>query len=350
MDLEFQIQQKGRAGIDFIADLGARTMGRLVPRYQDSLQRAGINADSLADDLDERIAQVNEALADDPAFQTTNLVGEYLSEQHGRLATAAFEEIKAELGDLLDLAHQGPTQLHTNPDLEVPRYWKGVEFHRTTGGWDGHPHMGFIHSEFVHKTYVAKNFPGDIFEQRRQVARSAPQDAYRRIVEFGTSSGHYTVALQQAYPEAEIWGCDPSLEMLEHAARYANSNGWAWNLHRVNAEATGFPAQSFDLATSFILLHELPAAAIRDVFKEAYRLLEPGGDLLFSDVRPFWDMDKLTEWRAYHLAVYGGEPYWRESASLNLAEVAEAAGFEDAKTFGFNEGTYPWITTARKPR
>ncbi len=349
MSIDYQIRQRGRASIDFIADLGMQAGAGYTPKYFKHLNQIGLGGDGLAEDLDERIAQVNEKLAGFPAFQLTNLVGDFLGDQHGRIAAEAFEEIHEDIDPLIKLAYEGPTELHKNPDLEVPRYWKGVEFHRTTGGWDGHPHMGFVHGELIHKTYVAKNYPGDIFAQRGEIARMARKDQYNRIVEFGTSSGHYTVPLQEAYPEAEIWGCDLSLEMLEHAARVANSNGWAWKLHRVAAEDTGFESESFDLATSFILLHELPASAIRNIFKEAFRILEPGGDLIFSDVRPFWDMDRLTEWRAYFLAVYGGEPYWRESATLDLAEVAREAGFEEAKTFGLGDNHYPWVTTARKP-
>ena len=349
MSLDYQLRQRGRASIDFIADLGARTMGGLIPRYRQTMEKMHLTGESLADDLDERIDQVNAALEKDPAFQTCNLVGDYLSEQHGKIAAEAFGEIEPEISHLIELSYAGPSKIYANSDLQVPEYWQGVEFHRTTGGWDGHPHMGFVHGELIHKQYVAKNYPGDIFAQRGEVAAMAPQSSYRRIVEFGTSSGHYTVPLQQTYPDAEIWGCDLSLEMLEHAARVANSEGWGWQLHRVAAEDTGFESESFDLATSFILLHELPASAVHGVFREAYRLLRPGGDLLFSDVRPFWDMDRLTEWRAYYLAVYGGEPYWRESASLDLAEVARDAGFVDAKTFGMGDNRYPWVTQAVKP-
>ena len=41
------------------------------------------------------------------------------------------------------------------------------------------------------------------------IAREAPRRDYRKILELGTSSGHYTVALSEVFPEAEIWGVDP---------------------------------------------------------------------------------------------------------------------------------------------
>jgi ubiquinone/menaquinone biosynthesis C-methylase UbiE len=232
----------------------------------------------------------------------------------------------------------------------TPDYAKGVEFHRTTGGWDGHPYQGFVHGEIIHRKYVAKNYPGDIFDQRRMVLGQLPRQDYKNIFEMGTSSGHFTVPLQETFPDAQITGCDMSATMMEQAQRAANERGWKWRLLQVPAEDTGLESESFDLVASFILMHEMPASAIRAIFEEAYRLLEPGGDMLMSDVRPFRDMDRLTEWRAYYVAVNGGEPHWLEAATIDLAATAEEVGFVNARSGpAIEEFRYPWVTVAHKP-
>jgi ubiquinone/menaquinone biosynthesis C-methylase UbiE len=133
--------------------------------------------------------------------------------------------------------------------------------------------------------------------------------------------------------------------MLEHAWRTANANGWAWQLSQQPAEATDFEDASFDLVASYIILHEMPADAIRKVFAEAFRLLEKGGDMIMSDVTRYADMDRLSVWKADRGAMFGGEPHWRESASLDLEEVARAAGFVDVTT----RGPYPYVIQGRKP-
>ena len=60
------------------------------------------------------------------------------------------------------------------------------------------------------------------------------------------------------------------------------------------------------------------------------------------------NQNKVEEWRAQHLANNGGEPYWREAATLDLAQVARDVGFAEAKTYGLGERHYPWVTVATK--
>jgi ubiquinone/menaquinone biosynthesis C-methylase UbiE len=343
------MRQGGRSAMEYMVTL-TQSMKPLAMVWNKELTEAGLNDETLPDGLDARHGVVKAALADSRAFAVGSLIGEFSSVEHGRVASAAFDEqADVLLPRFAALEAKGPSTLHANPDLALPKYWDGVWFHRTTGGWDGHPEMGFVHSEFIHKTYVAKNFGGNIFAQRKAVLSRLGDFVPARICEFGTSSGHFTVALQETFPDSAITGIEISLPMLKEAQRVANANGWAWDLHQAVAEESGLPGESFDLVASYIVLHELPSDATRRLFKEAFRLLAPGGRVLMSDVTPYRAMDKIGQWRADWLAQRGGEPWWREAATLNLTEVAREAGFTDIEEGGLDGALYPWVITAKKP-
>jgi len=348
--LKAALDQRGRASIDFLAAL-AVSAGKLRQEVDADIAAAGVTAETLPDDLDERLAVMDEALAGSKAHRVRQLVGDWHSRAHGAIAIEAFEDSKDKVMptiDRLDNAN-GPAELHLNPDFTAPKWWSDHWIHRSTGGWDGHKYMGFVHGEIIHRLMVEKMYPGGIFRQRRMIAEKAPRDDYKDILEMGTSSGHFTVGLQEAYPDAQITGVDLSPRMLEQAYRVANERGWGWKLYERDATDTRFADESFDLVASYIMLHEMPAEAVKASFREAFRVLRPGGDILFIDVTRYADMDKLAVWRADYGAVYGGEPFWRESASLDLAEVAREAGFEDVKAVSEAPMNYPHYVLGRKP-
>ncbi len=343
--MDIRLRQRGRASIEYAADLG-HIGARLSKATREQIKQ---RVPELAPDLDDRLQQVEEALADWPVFKSYRQLGEWMSDSHGRITIDAFEQIRAEIEPEMLRLKEGATTLETNSNCKIPQYWQGVEIHRTTGGWDGHEHMGFIHGELIHKRYVAKNYPGFIFKQRSQVLDELPRSDYQDIFEMGTSSGHYTVALAKHFPNARITGCDLSVPMLENALRTGNELGCAWRLIQAPMEETELPDASFDLVTSYIVLHEIPVAATRAMFAEALRLLKPGGQMLMSDIRPHRDRDDLDVWQQEFNAVNGGEPYWREAALLDLAALATELGFVDAKSYGLGEMHYPWVTIATKP-
>lgn len=348
--LEPSLAQKGRASFDFLAGLGVSAQGILGPIIVQDMVRNGVVNETLPDDLDARIDFVEAAMAGSNAFRVQQVLGEFHGRNSGPIAAQAFLEVRNDLAEAMSLyATTGPVILHANPDLTPPNYWQGVDFHRTTGGWDAYPDAGYVHGELIHKILVEKLFPGGIFKQRRLVAALAPRRDYKAILDMGCSTGHYTLALSEIFPDADITGVEVSLSTLEHARRVGNSKGYAWKLHQAKAEDTGLPDESFELVTSYILLHEMPANAVRSVFKEAFRVARRGADMLMSDVTRYAALDKLGVFRADYGAKYGGEPHWRESASLDLAQIARDAGFVDVVSEGVGGAPYPWIVRGRKP-
>jgi SAM-dependent methyltransferase len=335
--------------MDFAADLGG-VLGKLRPRIHADMAARGLNEQTLAEDLDARLQQVDQAMSGSHAFAAMGPLSEWLSTHHGMIAHAAFEAQRPELEPRIRALQNGTTTLEVIAGDKVPDYFRaGPWIHRTTGGWDGHDFQGFVHGELVHREYVAKNYPGNIFAQRREVLTTLPRRDYQDIMEFGSSSGHYTLQIAREFPQARITGCDLSLRMLEQAQRVGNENKLPWRLLQVAGENCGLPAASFDLVTSYIVLHEIPAEITRAQMREAFRLLRPGGDMLFTDVTRYSALDKLGVFWAEYTAVNGGEPFWREAASLDLAQAAREAGFVDVRSEGLGGKPYPWLTYGHKP-
>ena len=215
--MDFQLRQRGRASMDFLIALTAESRP-LGARWAGELTTAGVTADTLPDAIDARHAMVDGALKDSKAYAASGLLMEFASVQHGNVARAAYYESRDLLEPELDrLEAAGPATLTAHADFVQPDYFRDVWFHRTTGGWDGHPQQGFIHGELIHRHYVGKMFGGDIFAQRRRVLAELPRQDYARILEMGSSSGHFTVALAETFPDAKITGIDLSLPMLRPA-------------------------------------------------------------------------------------------------------------------------------------
>ena len=346
--MDYSLHQRGRASIDFLSDLRGLS-DKFEARTDQRAREAGLDRQQLPADPEELQAQVAPVLEADPEFRVLRMCRDWTLEQHGQVAMDAFDEIRADIEDQLKALQTGPTTIQYANDLQAPDYWEGYEFHKSTGGWDGHDYMGFVHGELIHRRMVNPSFAGMIYAVRKSVAEAAPVSNPEKILDVGCCSGQYTQGVAEVFPDSELWACDLSARQLEQAQRFANEHGLDWKLFQAAGEDLGLDDDTFDLVTSYAMFHEIPINVSRANLQEYLRVLKPGGYAVVGDVKAYHAYDNYDRWKAdYWNQVHGGDPFWREYASTNLADIALEAGFAEAQWHGLGERQYPFVLIARK--
>lgn len=125
----------------------------------------------------------------------------------------------------------------------------------------------------------------------------------KTILDLGCGTGHVESHLRKAYPSAKIVGLDKSEGMLRQA-QHKEKEGQFLLAHWICgcAEDLPFKDNSFELVYSNLVLHW--SIDFTKSLEEIYRVLKPGGLLLFSVVGP----DTLKELR-YCWAVVDDKPH-----------------------------------------
>jgi SAM-dependent methyltransferase len=241
--------------------------------------------------------------------------------------------------------------LRLDPGLAIPKDMQQLDIHLMPGGF---------HSEFVaddvaagalyhHGTAV---FAGGFALRARGggVAKSIahylkarnPGFEPRRLLDLGCTVGGNLLPYLEVFPDCEAYGIDVCAPLLRYAHARAESLGAAVHYSQQNAEHTDFPDAHFDIVCSSFFLHEHSVAVTRRVFKEARRILKPGGIMVHMELPPD---SQTTPYYSFYLnwdAYYNNEPHYAAFRALDLRREVLRAGFKARDFFQIripNHGT-----------
>jgi ubiquinone/menaquinone biosynthesis C-methylase UbiE len=222
----------------------------------------------------------------------------------------------------------------TNPNLKYPEYYL-TSFHAYDQGnmsWDAAMEVEVAAYSVHAKIFAETGRTGDTqlrHSYHDLITRSLPTPP-QTILDLGCSVGMSTFALQAVYPEAQLTGLDLSpyfLSIANYRAEQQQSSHINW-IHAAG-ESTGLPDHSYDLVSLFLICHELPQTATREIFAEAKRLLKPGGHIAIMDMNPASDI--YAQMAPYILTLLKStEPYLDQYFTLDIAQALVDAGFTTA--------------------
>jgi ubiquinone/menaquinone biosynthesis C-methylase UbiE len=250
-----------------------------------------------------------------------------------------------------ELLHQFPTteylKLLPNGFLEFPRiFWRRAKkryddlppvenretypayylrnFHWQTDGWLSD------RSARLYDVSVEVLFMGTADVMRRMalpsVVEGTRDDEHPRILDLACGTGRFLRAMHAAIPHAKLYGVDLSPNYLKRAHEVlAHIPGVS--LVQENAENLPFRDDSFDAVTSIFLFHELPRDARRNVIKEMFRVLRPGGTATIVDSAQMEESSEISQFLESFPAIYH-EPYYRGYLNDSLGKTMEEYGFE----------------------
>ncbi|MFC5371216.1 class I SAM-dependent methyltransferase [Brevundimonas faecalis] len=314
----------------------------------------------------ETVEQITEAMVGDPFYQIWsafsrsaqdvmwNSVGETIQRELPRMKAVAAR---------LDNAPAGGS-CETSPDFAAPADAYAGHIHGQPGG--------YMRGEESTEDFVA----GALYESGGNayslgvgigtkdsksaavidfLAERYPDFKPRRILDLACSSGGATVGYAASFPEAEVYGVDVAPGLLRYAHLRAEAMGLKAHFRQMDAGDMPFEDESFDLVVSHNMMHEVSRESLGRIFREARRVLRPGGIVVHQDVpmkgADFSPFEKfIFAWQTKN----NDEPFWDEFLATHAPSVMQEVGFASDQiletTVRMRDGPRAWyVVLGEKP-
>lgn len=312
---------ESRAELDFALALRRRWADTLYPRL-------GVEFDAQTQEHSANGADIAAGIHDLPTYGAFAWLERGSQKMLWRAAIAAVDAMEGEAEP-----PAGPATLELDPGLELPSWYTEWDIHLQPGGIWSSAAAARVYELGAKLVMLGEN--DDYKFHRLFVETAIPQRDYRRIVDLGCGFGKSTWPLKRAHPQAQVIGIDLAAPCLRLAAERANARGLAIRFRQAGAARTGLEAGEAGLVTATMLIHELPLDVLADTFREAARLLAPGGLLRILDFQ--LTGDPLRDLAMREHGARNNEPFMPPMMAADTVAMARAAGFQDVRWRAFDE-------------
>lgn len=327
IDIEDQLTLDERSAVDYVLALRKRWSDTLYPALATEYQAAAAPADNVED-----ATGTMRELSLYPWYSHLERVQQkMLWKTVGEAVVSRGEKLRGQLDEAAD-ASVGTLTL--DPQVDLPTWYTDYDIHIQPGGFYSDDLSAYVYELGARIVMLRDN---DGYKFHRLFAETALPDlpSAERVVDIGCGFGKSTRPLAARYPGAEIVGIDLAAPGLRLAHAEAEAEGAAVTYVQGDGRATGLDDASCDVVTGTMVLHEMPAEAMRETIVEAARILKPGGALRFLEFMPTGD--PFRDATIYEHAERNNEPFFRDLFASDLLAVCREAGLTDTSWSPFDE-------------
>lgn len=286
------------------------------------------------------------AMEDNHFFKFYSSIRYNAQEMVNRARQPAVERALPDLIETAKLAAQTNAaggSLRLDPNFQVPEYMTDLDVHLAPGGY----HTEYLPDDVAQGVMLgggATGKPKGYNPRARNFATVGSSISYwlqqvypdfepKSVLDMGTQSGANLLAYVSAYPGIKAHGVDVAAPGLRYGHAKAEYAGIPVHFSQQDASATNFADGSFDLVVSSFFLHEVPVKVTHQIMAEVYRLLRPGGMIVFMELPPHKACEPFLNFAYDWDTQHNNEPFYQSYRALDPTQLVTDAGFDADSAF-----------------